>query len=295
MNLSMTREEFKILIENKVLILDGTMGAALMANGLSPGEAPELYNADHPEIIERIHRGYIDAGADITLTNTFGGSSIKLGEFGLADRMEELNKKAVEIALRVADGKAFVGASIGPSGRYLPPIGSLQFKEALNSFKDQAKAVKEAGVGLIVVETMSDIRELRACLIGIREVYDGVLIAHMTFTDGFNTITGTDPETAVVVMEALDVDAVGVNCSTGPEEMENVVKNQIRQNDPPETKQTYDRLINEGFPEDEAIRHIRDNCSWDLKVSEHPKQVAPATIEELRLLRIFYPKKYYIK
>jgi len=220
----MTREEFKILIENKVLILDGTMGAALMANGLSPGEAPELYNTDHPEIIERIHRGYIDAGANITLTNTFGGSSIKLGEFGLADRMEELNKKAVEIALRVADGKALVGASIGPSGRYLPPIGSLQFREALNSFRDQAKAVKEAGVDLIVVETMSDIRELRACLIGIREVYDGVLISHMTFTDGFNTITGTDPETAVVVMEALDVDVVGVNCSTGPEEMESVVR-----------------------------------------------------------------------
>ena len=220
----MNRSEFKRLIQDKILILDGAMGSALIAHGLSPGEAPELFNLDHPEIVAEIHRSFIEAGADVILTNTFGGTSIKLSEFELSDKMEILNRRAVETALEAAKGKALVAASIGPSGRYLPPIGSLRFKEALEAFRGQAKVVAESGVDLIVVETISDIRELRACLIGIREVFDGPLIAHMTFSDGFNTITGTDPETAAVVMEALGVDAVGVNCSTGPKEMESLVR-----------------------------------------------------------------------
>ena len=220
----MTRSEFKHILENKILLLDGAVGTYLMRKGLSAGKAPEEFNLENPQIVRNAHQAYIQAGADIILTNTFGGSAIKLGEFNLADKTEEINRRAAEIALKTADGKVLVGGSIGPSGKYLPPIGSLEFPEALSAFRTQAQALTKAGVDLIVVETMSDIRELRACLIGIREVFSGPLIAHMTFSDGFNTITGTDPETAAAVMEALDVDAVGVNCSTGPEEIEDVVR-----------------------------------------------------------------------
>ena len=220
----MTRPEFEKILEDKILILDGAMGTAIIKAGLPPGKAPEEFNIEKPETVAKIHREYIDAGADVILTNTFGGSDIKLAEYGLSHQMEEFNTRAAEIALKTADGQALVGGCIGPSGRYLPPIGSMEFGEALKAFHNQADALTKAGVDLIVVETMSDIRELRACLIGIREVFDGPLIAHMTFSDGFNTITGTGPETAAAVMEALDVDAVGVNCSTGPQEIEGVVK-----------------------------------------------------------------------
>ena len=229
----MTRTDFLNKLNERILVLDGAMGTRLIASGLSPGDAPENFNLERPDDIIEIHRGFIEAGSDIILTNTFGGTSIKLSEFGLADKTELLNKKGAELALKASDGKVIIAGSIGPSGRYLPPIGSLEFTAAVASFRQQAKALADAGVDIIVVETISDIREMRACLIGIREVFDGPLVAHMTYTDGFNTITGTDPETAATVMEALDVDVIGVNCSTGPEEMEPVVKSLAEHTDRP--------------------------------------------------------------
>ena len=240
----MTRTDFINRLKDKILVLDGAMGTRLIASGLAPGEAPENMNKERPDDILAIHRSFIEAGSDIILTNTFGGSSIKLSEFGLGDKAELLNKKGVEIALKAADGGVIVGGSIGPSGRYLPPIGSLDFVTAVDSFREQAKALTDAGVDIIVVETISDIRELRACLIGIREVFDGPLVAHMTYSDGFNTITGTDPETSVTVMEALDVDVIGVNCSTGPEEMEPVVRSLAEHTERPISVQP-----NAGIPE----------------------------------------------
>lgn len=220
----MNRAEFKKLVEEKILVLDGAMGALLIDLGLEPGRPPEEFNLEKPEIVAELHRKYVAAGADIILTNTFGGSRLKLAEFGLADKTEPINRRGAEIALESSGGKALVGGSIGPTGRYLPPIGSMEFSLALDVFREQARYLAESGVDLILVETISDIRELRACLIGIREVFAGPLIAQMTFSDGYNTITGTDPETAAAIMEALDVDAVGVNCSTGPKEIERVVE-----------------------------------------------------------------------
>ncbi len=220
----MNRAEFRHIVENRILILDGATGTRIIDLGLNPGHAPEEYNLDKSEIVAELHRQYLHAGADIILTNTFGGTRIKLGEFGLEDKTELINRRGAEIAREAIGDKALVGGSIGPTGRYLPPIGSLQFSEALKAFREQAQALARGGVDLMVVETISDIRELRACLIGVREVFEGPLIAHMTFSDGYNTITGTDPETAAAVMETLDVDAVGVNCSTGPKEIESVVK-----------------------------------------------------------------------
>ena len=225
----MTRTEFNTLLNSRILFLDGAVGTFLIDAGLKPGQAPEEFNIGAPDAVFRAHRGYIEAGADIILTNTFGGSSIKLAEFGIEDKTAEINIKGAEIARKaVAGTSVLIAGSIGPSGKYLPPIGSLDFDSAVNTFRQQAQSLMDGGVDLMVVETMSDIREMRACLIGIREVYNGPIIAHMTYSDGFNTITGTGPETAAVIIEALDVDAIGVNCSTGPREMLPIVETLVK-------------------------------------------------------------------
>jgi len=224
----MTREQFDILLKTRILLLDGAMGTFLIEAGLLPGQAPEEFNLLHPEAVMQAHRGYVEAGADIILTNTFGGTAIKLGEFGLQDKMAEINAKGVEIARKASQGKALIAGSIGPCGRYLPPIGTLDFAEAVKTFREQTAALVQSGIDLIVVETMSDIREMRACLIGIREAYEGPLIAHITFPDGFTTITGTGAETAAAIIEALEVDAVGINCSTGPKEMLPLVETMVK-------------------------------------------------------------------
>ena len=221
----MTRSEFHKLINSRIVFLDGAVGTFLIDAGLKPGQAPEEFNLDNPEAVLQAHRGFVEAGADIILTNTFGGTSIKLAEFGLEDKTGEINRAGAEIARKAAEGTSvLVAGSIGPCGKYLPPIGSLDFDDAVTTFREQTLILMDGGVDLMVVETMSDIREMRACLIGIREVYDGPVIAHMTYSDGFNTITGTGPETAAVIMEALDVDVIGVNCSTGPREMLPIVE-----------------------------------------------------------------------
>jgi len=224
----MTREQFKILLEKRILILDGAMGTFLIEAGLAPGQAPEEFNLIRPEAVLQAHRNYIAAGADIVLSNTFGGSAIKLSEFGLQDKTAEINVKGVEIARQAGDGKALIAGCIGPCGRYLPPIGTLDFDEAVNTFREQALILIRAGIDVIVVETMSDIREMRACLIGIREIYEGPIIAHITFPDGFTTITGTGVETAAAIIEALNVDAVGINCSTGVKEMLPLVETMVK-------------------------------------------------------------------
>ena len=225
----MTRQEFKNLLSERILFLDGAMGSFLIDAGLQPGQAPEEFNLLKPEAVIEAHRGYVEAGSDVILTNTFGGSGIKLGEFGLSERMGEINLRAAELAREaVKNSDVLVAGSIGPCGRYLPPIGSLGFDDAVFTFREQAHALQEGGVDLIVVETISDIREMRACLVGIREVFDGPIIAHMTFTDGYNTITGTDPETAAAIIEAFAVDALGVNCTTGPREMYPLVEQFVR-------------------------------------------------------------------
>ena len=246
----MKREVFNRLLSEKILALDGGMGTSVIERGLPPGRPPEEFNLEKPEQISEIHRGFIEAGADIILSNTFGGSRIKLGEFGLDNKIESINAKAVEIALEAAQGRVLVGASIGPTGRYLPPIGSMEFSTALQAFRQQAKILSDSGVDLIVVETMSDIREMRAALIGIREVFDGPLVAHMTFSDGFTTINGTDPETVVGIIERLDIDAVGVNCSTGPKEIERIVDIVLKTSVLPVSVQP-----NAGMPT------IRDGCT----------------------------------
>ncbi|WP_432822067.1 homocysteine S-methyltransferase family protein [Trichloromonas sp.] len=206
---------FLRLINDRVLVLDGAMGTMLQERGLKAGGSPEEMNINAAEVVESVHREYADAGADILVTNTFGGSRVKLAHYGLEKKVAEINRSGVEIARRAAGNGRFVAASIGPTGRFLQPVGDAGFDEMVEIFGEQVAAFAEAGADLITLETFLDIRELRAAVIACREFSALPVMALMTFDDGGRSVLGTPPEAAAVTLEALGVEVVGSNCGLG--------------------------------------------------------------------------------
>lgn len=204
-------------IHDRVLILDGAMGTLLQERGLPPGGCPEAMNLRAPEVVAGIHREYAEAGADILVTNTFGGSRSKLSHYGLEDQVTAINARAVEITRGAALPGNFVAASIGPTGRFLEPVGDAGFDEMVAIFAEQIRAVAEAGADIISFETFLDIRELRAGIIACHEVCTLPIIAQMTFDDAGRSVLGTPPEAAAVTLDGLRVDVIGSNCGLGVE------------------------------------------------------------------------------
>ncbi len=212
-------------LKNEILLLDGSMGVMLQQRGLPPGYAPDLWNLERPDIVLETHREYVKAGSDIILTNTFGSTRLRLAEYGAEDRIREINQEAVKIARKAGGERVFVAGDIGPCGATIYPIGEIPFEDAVDIFAQQADALVSSGCDLIVIETMFDLIEVRAAIIGVKRVNKGLPIAAlMTFTQDGLTDTGTNPETAAVVLEGLGVNIIGVNCSTGPSEMVRVVR-----------------------------------------------------------------------
>lgn len=209
------------------VLIDGAMGTKLMQEGLANGEAPELWNVERPDKVRAIHQAYVDAGAQVIVTNTFGGSPFRLKMHNLADRTVELNKAGAELVRQVADAaphKVLAAASMGPSGELMQPLGLLTFEAARDGFAQQAEGLVAGGVDLLWIETMSDVKEVRAAVEGIRKVTDLPIVATMTFdTRGF-TMMGTSPVQALDAMMDMDLIAYGGNCGNGPEEIKGVIK-----------------------------------------------------------------------
>jgi 5-methyltetrahydrofolate--homocysteine methyltransferase len=201
------------LLEQKgVVIADGATGTSLQAAGLPAGTPPELWNLERPEVIRELHRSYIEAGAQLILTNTFGGSRPRLERAGLGDKVREINRAAARLAKEVAGGQALVLGDIGPSGEMLAPLGKLTVEEARRAFAEQAAALAEGGADAILIETMSDLDEARAAVEGAKEATDLPIICTMSFDTHGRTMMGVKPEQAAVELWGLGLAAVGANC-----------------------------------------------------------------------------------
>lgn len=200
------------------------MGTMLQEGGLQPGACPELMNLEHPDVVKRIHESYIDAGSTIIETNTFGASRIKLEHYGLSNRVRDLNRAAVEIAKSASRGRAKIAGSVGPTGKFIAPLGDLDFDEAYRNFFEQAQSLAEAGADFILIETCIDLQEMRAALLAVKDACNIPVICQMSYSEDGRTVTGTPPEVAAVTLESMGASIVGVNCSLGPEQLISVVE-----------------------------------------------------------------------
>lgn len=213
-------------------LADGAMGTMLFDRGLESGGSPELWNIEHPDRVDAVHRGYLEAGAELILTNTFGGNRFRLALHGLEGRVEELNHAGARIAREAAAAvgqKALVAGDIGPSGGILEPLGDLAFEAAVSGFAEQARALIDGEVDVIWIETMSDLEEVRAAIEGARRISSTIpLLTTMTFDTRGHTMMGVSPEQAVDALHSWGAAAVGGNCGNGPDEILGVIEKMKR-------------------------------------------------------------------
>ncbi|MGD2111583.1 MAG: homocysteine S-methyltransferase family protein [Phycisphaerae bacterium] len=218
------KEDFlKRIRRGDTVLCDGGLGTMLFQRGLDPGGCPELVNLDHPEWLAEIARAYLDAGADIATTNTFGASPLKLAQYDLVARTEEINARAVGTVKTVVFDRAYVGGSIGPSGKILKPYGDTEPEAVYESYVQQAGYLVEGGVDLILVETMIDLAEATLAVKAVKELVPTMPVtAAMTFDltpRGFFTVMGTTVQQAVDGLTEAGADVIGSNCGNGIEKM----------------------------------------------------------------------------
>jgi len=230
---SMNKKEFRRLCKERFIILDGATGSNLMEKGMPAGVCPEKWILEHPEAILELQKAYVASGTNILYAPTFTANSLKLKEYGLEGQAEEINRKLVRLSKEAAGGKAYVAADLTMTGIQLAPIGPLDFEELVEIYKEQITYDVEAGADLIVVETMMSLQETRAAVIAAKEVCDLPVMCTLTFEKDGRTLYGTDAETAAIVLTALGADAVGANCSTGPEQMAQIIEQMARVTDIP--------------------------------------------------------------
>lgn len=220
----MTKKEFRDFVNKGPIILDGATGTNLMAAGMPIGVCPEAWILEHKEVLLNLQRGYVEAGTNIVYAPTFTGNRIKLEEYGLADRITEINTELVRLSREAVGDKALVAGDMTMTGQQLFPLGELMFEELVEVYKEQASILDKAGADLFVVETMMSLQECRAAVLAIKEVSDKPVMVTLTYNEDGRTLYGTPPEAAVVVLQSLGVDVIGINCSTGPMEMIEPVK-----------------------------------------------------------------------
>ena len=226
---SMTRDEFRNRILEKKIILDGATGSNLQKRGMPTGVCPEQWILEHPQVLIDLQKEYILAGSDAVYAPTFSGNRIKLEEYGLMDQIGEMNRRLAQLSFEAIDQSGvtrpvMVAGDLTMTGQQLYPVGNLPFEELVDIYKEQVGYLAEAGVDFIVVETMMSLQECRAAVLAVKECSELPVMVTLTFNEDGRTLFGTDPETAALVMTAMEVDAIGVNCSTGPDKMCQVIE-----------------------------------------------------------------------
>ncbi|MGA3279361.1 MAG: homocysteine S-methyltransferase family protein [Smithella sp.] len=209
----------KGLLAKKIVVLDGAMGTELQKMGMPDGVCPEQWCLDNPQNIRELYSSYQKAGAQIVYTCTFGANRFKLKQHGIKENSYQINNELARLAKLAVGKKTLVAGDIGPTGLFIEPFGTLAFEEAVDAFKEQARGLIDGGCDLIVIETMIDIQEARAALLAVKEIKDIFTIVSMTYEKDGHTLNGTDPVTALITLQSLGANAVGCNCSTGPEKM----------------------------------------------------------------------------
>ena len=264
------RSLLKRIEAGETLLCDGGIGTMLFELGLEPGSCPEAVALTRPEVLSDIARQYFEAGADIVETNTFGGSPLKLSQYDLDAKTEEINQKAVQAVREVVGHKAYVGACLGPSGKILEPYGDVSESQVYDSYRRQAEALVEAGVDLVLVETMLDINEAKLAIKAAKDVSEVLPVtATMTFDAtprGFYTIMGVDIPAAVSGLIDAGADVIGSNCGNGVVKMVEIAR-AFRDT-------THHSLIiqsNAGLPETERGKVVyRESPDF---MAEHVKQM----------------------
>jgi len=209
----------KNLLSKEVVILDGATGTELQKKGLPAGACPEIWCLENPSTIREVHASYQEAGARIVYTCTFGANRFKLRQYGVKEDVYTVNLELARLARKACGKKALVAGDIGPTGLFVEPFGPLAFDAAVDAFKEQAKGLIDGGCDLIVIETMIDIQETRAALLAVKELSDIFTVVSMTYENDGHTLGGTPPVAALITLQSLGADAVGCNCSAGPEKM----------------------------------------------------------------------------
>jgi len=210
------------ILKSKTVIFDGGMGSMLIARGLGPGESPETWNLEKPEAVAEVQRLYYEAGADVVHTNSFGASPVKLADRGLGDQAEQINRRAAEITKSVCPAGKLVAGDIGPTGKFLKPLGDLDPRDAEDSYRRQAETLLTGGADLISIETMFSLEETLAAVRAVKSLGNVLVIASLTYNrtkNGFFTMMGDGVVKAVKALEDAGADAIGSNCSLGSAEM----------------------------------------------------------------------------
>lgn len=220
----MNRQEFQALIKDAPIFLDGATGSNLQRRGMPAGVCPEQWILEHREIMIALQREFVDAGSQIVYAPTFTANRIKLREYGLEGQIAQMNRDLVALSKEAVGEKAFVAGDLTMTGEQLAPVGKLDFEELVAVYKEQIGYLAEAGVDLLVIETMMSLQETRAAVIAAKEVCDLAVMATLTFEADGRTLFGTDAVTSAIVLESLGVAAVGTNCSTGPDKMVETVQ-----------------------------------------------------------------------
>jgi methionine synthase / methylenetetrahydrofolate reductase(NADPH) len=228
-------QEFRARLGSQVLVADGAMGTVLYSKGIFINRCFDELNLSSPALIKETHQEYVKAGAEILETNTFGANRTRLASFGFAEKLKAINQAGVRLAREAAGDTAFVAGAMGPLGVRIEPLGSISFAEARAIFREQAEALVEAGVDLLILETFSDLNEIREAIFAAREVAGNemAIIAHVTIDDAGNMPDGTDPETYTQKLNEWPADVIGLNCSVGPKATLETIERMMRYSQKP--------------------------------------------------------------